>query len=91
MVLWKDLGFVGFFNSEGFHGLGLGAESRFFANITKNVAATVGTEKGNTNRRVRSHVSGDTGGVSYLTVEFVLEDAVGGCGFANVARPAGEH
>lgn len=44
-----------------------------------------------TNRRVRADILRDTGSVAHLTVEFVLVDAVGAGGLADVAGAAGEH
>lgn len=46
---------------------------------------------GGTNRGVRGNILGDTGSISNLAVEFVLVDAVGGGGLADVAGAAGEH
>jgi hypothetical protein len=69
--------------------------------LTGDLFATAGAEAGDakeaknglggTNRGVRGNILGDTSSITNLAVEFVLIDAVGGCGLADVAGTAGEH
>ena len=49
------------------------------------------TETRETNRRIRSDILGHTSGISDLSAELVLVNAVGGCGLADMAGSAGEH
>lgn len=49
------------------------------------------TETRETNRRIRSDILGHTSGISDLSAELVLVNAIGGCGLADMAGSAGEH
>ena len=51
----------------------------------------MGAKAWETNRRIRSDILSHTGGISDLSAEFVLVDAIGGGRLADVARAAGEH
>lgn len=51
----------------------------------------MGAKTWETNRRIRSDILSHTGGISNLSAEFVLVDAIGGGRFADVACATGEH